>query len=737
VDGDDTALVLTTSGTTSTPKVVPLTYDNLLVSAEEKIEFFNFTERDVDLIVTPMYKGTSINSMTATLLSRGRVVLSKGFNHNEFIRLLKNDDLTWFTASPAVLSSLVDHAKKHDLNLKANSLRFARSSGAPLKRNIKEGSVGISMGNDIRIEEGEILIRGRNVLSGYENNEEANDASFSGDWFHTGDMGHVDGDGYVFITGRIKEMINRGGEKISPYEVEDAIVLHEDIKDVAVFPYPNSYGSEDAGAVVVIKGDGKMDLGQLRKYLMGRVNPFKMPSLLYVVDEIPLSSSGKVQRKMLFEALNGDYPEVYSSSATDDSSEVGDTKDGEELNARQKVLVSIWKDILNVKSVTLVDDFFELGGDSLSAAALFSEIEERFKVQVSVTDLFEKGTIADLSEYIEGAVKKDDRLRFIIPVKTGSSKRNLFFIHSGDGEIVTYHSVAGFLKSRINQYGFLFTIGNDKWSYPVDFDQLSTKYIDEIQLLQPEGPYILCGTCRGGVLAYHVACRMKERGLQVSILAMFDPLMNKLRTDVKNREMLRKFKYAFIDFKDVGLKGFPLLLAKKVRSFMKVLYIKFSARLYDYFCTRKIYKYMNRISKEVILGKAKVLTELKHYDGKIYYFRPSKTGSESGFSIDYWTGMSKELEVVAFIGTHNHMTDSDSFHLAEKLDRLVNRVFYVDKVFTLDIVFGIITIFLLVEGTRRIIGPWLSALGILSILYAKYGYLIPGQEVSSLTSSPL
>ena len=684
------------------------------MSANEKVDFFKFTERDVDLIVTPMYKGTSINSMIATLVSRGKVVISKGFNHNEFIRLLGEESLTWFTASPAIFSSLIDHAKKHDLNLKANSLRFARSSGAPLKRGIKEyledelgvpviqtygmtetrtitstyglspykeGSVGLSLGTDIRIDDGEILVRGKNVLRGYENNWEANRQSFTGGWFRTGDMGHVDSDGYVFITGRIKEMINRGGEKISPYEVEDAIVKHENIKDVAVFPYPNNYGSDDAGAVLVLEeNNDAMNLQILRKHLKGLVKAYKMPSMLYVVDEIPLSASGKVQRKMLFEILDSIYPQVASAREERDclnTEKANINADNPWLTDTEKILMDIWKDILNIRTLTIKDDFFDLGGDSLSAAALFSEIEEKFEVQVPLEELFKNNTIDKLSKLVDSYWQSPDKqtsYNFIVPMKKGGSQAPMFFVHPEDGEVVTYHKLVSFLNEDRPVYGLRFKADHEGWTYPVSFEQIGQSYADEIMKLCPKGPYLLLGTCYGGVLAYYVAQELKMRGGKVSLLGMFDPLMNSLNKEKISMNYGKRVRYAFIDLYKGGMKNLPAILLKKTKSLVKLVGMKINLQIYDYMCRKKDIKHIKYVMKSAILKKARRIATMKAYDGKMVYFLPSITAVDSSFSIDYWEKMTKEVHVVQFQGSHYHYSDEESKDLADRISKIMENL---------------------------------------------------------------
>jgi oxalate---CoA ligase len=241
--------------------------------------------------------------------------------------------------TPAVLNSVTSYLEESKESLSGSSLRFIRSSGAPLTKKtreyfegvfqvpivqtyglseagnvastyqlpkgLKEGSVGTPRGVEVKILDGEVLVHGDTVFAGYENPEESNDEYFVDGWFRTGDAGYLDEDGYLFITGRFKEMINRGGEKVSPYEVESAIQRHTAVADAAAFPIPNSYGSEDVGAVVVLKEGAALDIDELRSFLTPYISSYKMPTKLFIAGEVPVGGNHKVQRRRLYEYIKG------------------------------------------------------------------------------------------------------------------------------------------------------------------------------------------------------------------------------------------------------------------------------------------------------------------------------------------------------------------------------------------------------------------------------------------------
>ncbi|MDP3385821.1 MAG: AMP-binding protein [Eubacteriales bacterium] len=696
---DDLANLSTTSGTTSTPKIVPTTTLNHLCGIESTVQSFGYNENDKMLIVTKMSKLTSINAMLAILSTGGCVMITNVFNHNEFVNMIKSKGITLFTASPAVLNSLADYLKYNQIDLGITSLRFVRSSGAPLPgklkgyledafktsviqtygmtetkliattygapKGYKEGSVGISAGSLVSVVDGEILIKGPCVFSGYENLPEVNALCFTDGWFHTGDMGYVDEDGYIFITGRIKEMINRGGEKVSPYEVESFLLGHEDIKSVAVFPYPNRYGSEDVGAVVVPKESKTTDLNTLRRYLTGKVPHFKMPSLLYVVDEIPVGQNGKIQRKQLFGLLSSRYPDKAPHTVSDRSAGVPPFNG---LTETQRFLIGSWQNILNRKNIGLSDNFFEAGGDSLAAAALFSEIENQYGIQVPVNVFFNNSTVAELSDYIDHYESVVGNFKFLFPIKASGYKNPLICVHSGDGEAVTYHHLAQFMEESRPVYGLRFDPNAEGWFHPLSFDQICERYVDEIVSLDPIGPYNLCGTCYGGVLAFKIAVGLKQRGYVVGILAMFDSVY----ATGKKRKLSRQFVNSLGELKDHRVTHIPGLVVKKTATMMSLLRNKGLKKRYVASLQGNQSQLTGRSAIEGPLAYAYGMYRPEYYNGRIHYFKSVKDKIQNLQAVDFWKGNASDFEFIEMPCRHTEINDSqNSKFLAHKLSALM------------------------------------------------------------------
>ncbi len=337
------ALILHTSGTTSRPKMVALSHTNLLESAKNIASTLKLSKADKNIILMPSFHIHGIVASILAPLSAGSslVVLSK-FNALTFFKNLKLHKPTWFTAVPTMLQSILDRAQKNKAIIKNSKLRFIRSSSASLPITILEelekvfkvpviesygmteaahqmttnllppkkrkiGSVGVPFGLKVRVvdkklkaclpfKEGEIVIKGKSVFKTYLAKKEVNKKAFSAGWFKTGDIGYIDNDGYLFISGRIKEIINRGGEKISPKEVDEAFMKHHKVDKAVAFSVKHKKLGEDISLAIVLKSNKKCDATELKEYAKDKLAPFKIPRKIYFVKKIPVGSTGKLQR---------------------------------------------------------------------------------------------------------------------------------------------------------------------------------------------------------------------------------------------------------------------------------------------------------------------------------------------------------------------------------------------------------------------------------------------------------
>lgn len=338
----DIALFLHTSGTTSRPKGVPLRHLNLMKSVENIKNTYALTPDDTTLIVMPLFHVHGLIGATlSTLNSGGTVVVPPRFSASAFWQQQSASNATWYSAVPTIHQILLTRADDDDAP--HESFRFIRSCSAALAPTVFNdlenrfnapvleaygmteashqmsssplppgdripGTVGQATGVEVAIMTdentgelasanglGEVVIKGENVMWGYHNNEEANTDAFVNGWFRTGDQGFLDNNGYLTLTGRLKELINRGGEKISPLEVDATLLEHPAVAEAVCFAVPDTHYGEAVQAAVVLSGD--CDQQEIQDFCRERLADFKVPDVIYVADELPRTATGKIQRR--------------------------------------------------------------------------------------------------------------------------------------------------------------------------------------------------------------------------------------------------------------------------------------------------------------------------------------------------------------------------------------------------------------------------------------------------------
>jgi acyl-CoA synthetase (AMP-forming)/AMP-acid ligase II len=321
---------------------VPIRHRNLAASAHNIATTYALSAADRSLCVMPLFHiHALVASMLATFTSGGTVICPVGgFNALEFWKIVDAYKPTWYSAVPTMHQTLLARADRNMETIKANPFRFIRSGssslapivmermeaafGAPVLENYgmteathqmtsnplppkphKAGTVGYGFGVDVAIMDddgnllpqgglGEVVVKGPNVIDGYENNPEANATAFVNGWFRTGDQGQIDADGYLSLTGRLKELINRGGEKISPLEIDDVLLRHPAVGEAVAFAVPHATLGEEVHAAVVLKGDATER--ELRAYCAERLAEYKVPRRFHMLEAIPRGATGKLQR---------------------------------------------------------------------------------------------------------------------------------------------------------------------------------------------------------------------------------------------------------------------------------------------------------------------------------------------------------------------------------------------------------------------------------------------------------
>ncbi len=344
---DNIALILHTSGTTSRPKRVPLSHANLMTSTRNVAETYRLTPGDVSLCVMPLFHVHGLVASTlATFFSGGAVVVPSKFNPLSFWSTVREHRASWYSAVPTIHQVLLARAKGARPD-GAEQLRFIRSCSAALSPQTmtdieavfgvpvleaygmteaahqmasnplppdarKAGSVGRGTQVEIAIlnqegnllpagATGEVSIKGANVFGGYEGNAEANAESFSHGWFRTGDQGHLDNEGYLTLSGRLKELINRGGEKISPREIDDVLLTHPAVAEAVCFGILDRVYGEAVAAAVVLKDEATEK--ELIAHCRASLSDFKCPTKVFIMDSIPRTATGKIQRRNVAAAV--------------------------------------------------------------------------------------------------------------------------------------------------------------------------------------------------------------------------------------------------------------------------------------------------------------------------------------------------------------------------------------------------------------------------------------------------
>jgi acyl-CoA synthetase (AMP-forming)/AMP-acid ligase II/acyl carrier protein len=451
--GPDDALILLTSGTTSRPKTIPLTHAGVCRSAYNVGAAIELKPRDRLLSVLPLFHGHGlISGVIGALAAGSSVVCTSGFDAEAFFSWLTEFRPTWYTAVPTIHRAVLSTAERDESRARQSSLRLIRSASSTLPAKLvtrletlfgvpvidtfgmteaatqiaanpldrrKLGSVGRSAGAEIAIvdvdgrrlppgEHGEIALRGPTITRGYDNDAAATRDAFREGWFRTGDLGYLDDEEYLFLVGRIKDVINRGGQKVAPGEVEDALLSHPDVMEAAVFAVPHARLGADVAAAVVLGPNAPVGAQEIQTFLRKRLASFKVPGLIRIVPHIPKGAGGKIKRNELAGALSLMQPAARM-------------RPGKKIetpgSALEKQTAEIWADVLDVDQIGIEQDIFALGADSIVLTQLISRLRERFGVDLALKDIFEAPTIAALAMRIQESNKLSESSNFCKPPK--------------------------------------------------------------------------------------------------------------------------------------------------------------------------------------------------------------------------------------------------------------------------------------------------------------------------------
>jgi len=567
------ALLMHTSGSTAEPKLVPLQHAHLLASCANLVASLRITAQDRGLGMMPMFHiGAIVDLLLAPLSVGASLVLPRDNSATTFFACLQQFEPSWYQGVPTMLRDIVTTLKANpELAQHTRSLRLLRSVSSALPNRLlhgletlldtrvieiygmtetaglicsnpldegrqKQGSVGLPCGCELRIadaagrpaERGEVLVRGANVFNGYVDADGPAGGEFVDGYLRTGDEGYLDADGYLYLCGRIKEIINRGGEKISPLEIDRVAETHPAVRAAAAFALPHASLGEEVALAVIPQSGASYDETDLRGYLEARLSPHKLPRRIFYPSKLPRAAGGKLRRRQLAEWLQGEDERLRRPAWRAPDSPL----------ARE--LASLWERALDIEAVGLEDNFFDLGGDSLSAAAIVGELRLRYP-SLHAAVLYEHPTLGALARQLEelpaeiaagdedtdiagilrpflGAWQGErlDRDALIVGRNCGGNRTPLFWCVNGFSE---YDALSRLMDAEQPVYGMrsLFDTGYKSDSATL---RLARLYADEVMRIQPRGPYLLGGFCEGGRVAFLIAQTLRARGETVASLLL-------------------------------------------------------------------------------------------------------------------------------------------------------------------------------------------------------------------------
>ncbi|MEP4037434.1 non-ribosomal peptide synthetase [Pseudophaeobacter sp.] len=437
-DPTATGLILHTSGTTARPKMVALTQQNLATSCTNIAQSLALSTEDISLCAMPLFHIHGLMaSLGAALISGGAVVLAGKFQPEAFVDSLQRHGATWFSAVPTIHLVLIQHLEKRADPLPHN-LRFIRSSSASLPASViarmeryfdapvveaygmteashqiasnplppgkrKPGTVGQARGTSITILDdaglplaagsvGNVVIQGGGVTPGYLQNPQANEEAFRQGGFWTGDLGELDSEGYLTLTGRRKEIVNRGGQKISPREIDEALLEIEGITDAVAFAQPHQSLGEDLVAAVCLEPDSMLSPDTIRSQLFSQLIDYKIPSQIVIVEGIPVGATGKRQRLQMWQALGSQFANTFRAPQT----------------AVEIILCEFTAEVLDLERMGLDDNFFNCGGNSILGVKLSVTLGELLGCYIPPTVIFRHPSPGALSHYVLGLLSEQE-----------------------------------------------------------------------------------------------------------------------------------------------------------------------------------------------------------------------------------------------------------------------------------------------------------------------------------------
>lgn len=560
---DGIAEILRSSGTTGQPKVVPITHRNIIARVAKLQKWLRLTKEDRSLCIAKLHYGygNEVSAFAPFFVGASASFLPAtpdGGLPSDTLKWLDALRPTYIAAGPTFHMALLDLIKAQD-TLPQHGLRMLQTGGMPISKSTRDaleecfgvpvldayglsetgqlcsgspgeehhpfGTLGRPNQGEVAIFGadgkasaagcvGEIVTRGPSVAPGYMDASGSVLPFLVDGWFHTGDLGAIGADGCLRLAGRLKDVINRGGEKVVPAEIDQVLLQHPDVKEAAAFPVPHSRLGEDVGAVVVLKPDAQVSAIDLRHFVANRLIPFKVPRRIHLVDALPKGATGKLSRPLLSKLYARRNPEALEEPRT-----------GLELQ-----IIAIWQRLLDQEDVGPCDDFFEIGGESLLAARMKLELEALVGHELPNSLLFAASTPRLLADAIVAADRQKAHL--LVPIrKEGGRAPFIFFDGDFNGGGYYLRHVAANLDADQPLWSVR-PFEPTQGTLPA-YEDMAREYL---QLLHKAGlnpPYLFGGHCNGALMALAVAEQAEAAGEKVATVVLIDPISFNARPMVR------------------------------------------------------------------------------------------------------------------------------------------------------------------------------------------------------------
>jgi oxalate---CoA ligase len=560
---DDLAAVFGTSGTTSSPKLIPLTQAAVCDRARRARRSVDLSSSDRCLDLIPSFQVAAIGVSILGSMFAGAGCVYRGVTAPaDFERGLIEVKPTWCALPVPFLEMLLDtppsEKRRQSDGARYPGLRAFFTGGAPMSPDTveaierkfgvplqnyyaaaecggvavnplppglrKRGSVGLSMGLELAVfdesgqtvqpaQAGEIAVRGPGVFSGYENAGVAGDSVFSGDWYRTGDRGYLDSDGYLFLTGRLGNSINRGGEKISPEEIEGVLRRHPAVRDAVAFPIPHEVLGHEVAALIVMREGGantNADTNEVRHYVAQNLAAFKVPRAILVVDRVPRGPAGKMQRNQLASLFAAELASAMQAR--------GSVYDPPRTTV-ERMLSEIWAGILKIDRIGIRDRFLDLGGNSLLAVNLLTEVERKFGRSIPMAPFWQSPTVENLAALVVGADYK--KCSVMLPVHTLGARPPLFCVLPG-WFVSEMELLSRYLGPDQPVYALIPDPRPGAGQSGLTREEIVAECVAAMEGVQDEGPYFVIGRSVGGLVALDIAQRLRSVGKTVALLGLLD-----------------------------------------------------------------------------------------------------------------------------------------------------------------------------------------------------------------------